>query len=424
MTAASGTELGPSTIAVTDPAAARSAVPTARFWRFSGRQLDPRNNGLNLVRLVLAASVLFAHGYYIAGAGEGPHIDGDNVGGWAVFGFFAVSGYLITASRWSNTLGVYLVHRVARIFPAFLVCLVVMVAVFGPIGYRHVHGTLSGYLSTPTEPAAFVFTNALLRIGAYDIAGTPADVPYPGAWNGSLWTLYYEFLCYLIVGVLALVGWVRRHPASLALAWLASVALHAGWGSGVGTALGGNSDAALLFKLLPLFLGGALLQAIRHKVPIHWSGALLSLGLVLAAVGPLDGWGPQLTAPFIAYLLIWVGSVLPIPPLVRRHDISYGVYIYAFPVQQLLVLTGIHEVNLLLYDVVALACTVPLAVASWLVVERPAMRRARRSHGTPRPATPLGTRSGAGGPEGVTHQGADVAAGSEREGQQRQRVET
>lgn len=377
MTAATTTELAP-------PRDAHLAAgPDARLGRFHGHQLDPLHNSLNLVRLVLAASVLFAHGYYIAGVGVGPHIDGENLGGWAVFGFFALSGYLITGSRWTNSLGTYLVHRIARIFPAFLVCLAVMAAIFGPLGYLHVHGTLDGYLSTPTQPANFVFMNSLLRVNAYDIAGTPANVPYPGAWNGSLWTLYYEFLSYVIVGVLAVVGWVRRHPASLTLAWLVSVGLHAGWPHGVGALLGGNGDAVLLFKLLPLFLGGAMVHALRASLPLHWAGAAISTLVVLGAVWALDGWGAQLTAPFIAYLLLWVGSVVRAPRLVLRHDISYGVYIYAFPVQQLLVLTGIHGVNLFLYDVVALACTVPLATASWLFVERPAMRRARRASGAP-----------------------------------------
>ena len=59
------------------------------------------------------------------------------------------------------------------------------------------------------------------------------------------------------------------------------------------------------------------------------------------------------------------------------------MYIYAFPMQQLLVLTGIHTVSLALFDIAALAATVPLAVASWLLVERPVMRRARRTHGRP-----------------------------------------
>ncbi len=361
------------------------AVPAARLWRWSGHQLDPRRNGLNLVRLGLAVLVLHAHAFYIAGAGDGPHIDGENLGGWAVFGFFAVSGYLITASRWSNSLGTYLVHRIARIFPAFAVCLVVLVVLFAPIGYVVAHGSLEGYLTTATTPANFVFSNALLRVNAYDIAGTPAGVPYPGAWNGSLWTLYYEFLCYLIVGALALVGWARRSPWAIAGVWVVSVAAHAGWSRGIGTLMSANLDFQLLAKLLPLFLGGALVQRLRHHLPLHWSGALLSAAVVTVAVLVLDGWGAQLTAPFLAYLLIWVGSVLPSPGIVRRHDISYGVYIYAFPVQQLVALIGLHTYGIAVFDVVALALTVPLATASWLLVERPVMRRARRST-APRPA--------------------------------------
>lgn len=372
------------TAATTGEVAAKSptpsrVVPEARFWRWTGRQLDTRNNGLNLVRLLLAATVLFAHAYYIAGVGVGPHVDGENLGGWAVFGFFAISGYLITSSRWTHSLGTYLVHRIARIFPAFLVCLVVMVTVFAPIGYAWVHGSLDGYLTSgPTTPLNYVFSNSLLRVSSYEVAGTPAGVPYPGAWNGSLWTLYYEFLCYLIIAGLAVFSWVRRSPWAIGVAWFLSVGGYALWGRAVAPLFGGNQDLFLLLKLLPLFLGGALVQLLRHRLPLHWAGAAVSTAAVLGAIWLFDGWGAQLTAPFIAYLMIWVGSVIPCPALIRRHDVSYGVYIYAFPVQQLLILTGIHERGLLLYDLAALLCTIPLATASWLLVERPVMRAARR----------------------------------------------
>ena len=93
-------------------------------------------------------------------------------------------------------------HRVARIFPAFLVCLVVTAFVFAPIAYLHQHGTVDGLLTTPTTPLNYVFGNATLRMFAFDVAGTPGNVPYPGAWNGSLWTLYYEFGCYMVVAAL------------------------------------------------------------------------------------------------------------------------------------------------------------------------------------------------------------------------------
>ncbi|WP_211374103.1 acyltransferase [Cellulomonas fimi] len=351
-------------------------------WRPAGRPLDPRNNALNLVRLALASLVLVAHAYYIAGVGVGPQIDGENLGGWAVFGFFTISGYLITGSRLDNPVGTYFVHRVARIFPAFLVCLIVTALVFAPIGYWSVHGSLEGYLTTGTTPAAYVFGNAGLRVNAYDVAATPAGVPYPGAWNGSLWTLYYEFLSYVIIGALAVLGWFRRSPWPLAGAFALSVAVHALMDRLL-PYVGGNVDFQLLGKLLPLFLGGALVHVLRDRLPLHLPGALASTAVVAFTVWALDGWGAQLTAPLIAYVLLWIGATLPSPRLVQRHDISYGVYIYAFPVQQLLVLAGVHELGLAVYDVAAFAVTAVLATASWLLVERPVMRRARGRRETP-----------------------------------------
>jgi peptidoglycan/LPS O-acetylase OafA/YrhL len=98
-------------------------------------------------------------------------------------------------------------------------------------------------------------------------------------------------------------------------------------------------------------------------------GALLVLGV--------PGFGIQLAAPLVAYVVLWLGAVLPMPDLLRRHDVSYGIYIYAFPVQQLLAMAGAHHLGLVAYDLLAAVATVPLAVASWLLLERPIMRRAR-----------------------------------------------
>lgn len=358
------------------PAAATGTSVWPAALRFGAVRFDSRRNGLNLVRLVLAYSVLVAHGWYISGDGVGPQLDGENIGGWAVFGFFLISGYLISGSRMTKPLGEYLVHRLARIYPAFLVCLALTAALFAPIGYWSVHGGLDGFLSTPTTPMNYVFANAMLRINAYDVAGTPGGVPYAGAWDGSLWSLYYEFLCYLVIAVLLSLAAFRRSPWPLAGAFVVSVVVHASMGR-VGPYLQGNPDAGLLFKLLPFFLAGGLLYLLRDRIVLTWPGAVLSIGVAMLAVWQLDGWGAQLTAPFLAYAMLWLGAVLPCPDLIRRNDISYGVYIYAFPVQQLLAIGGADTWPLLVFDLVAIVATVPLAVASWVWVERPVMRRAK-----------------------------------------------
>lgn len=351
-------------------------VAPRRPWAHGAVALGSQRNGLNLVRLVLAYSVLVAHGWPLAGKGEGPALHGETIGGWAVFGFFAISGYLVTGSRLGNSLGDYLSRRIARILPGYLVCLVVTAFVFAPINYGWFYGSADGFLLTKTGPLSYIWSDIALRMNVYDVAQTPLGVPYSGAWDGSLYTLYYEFLCYLIIAALVCFAWFRRRSWAIAVLFAASVALQAK----IKTVLpyvGDNVDFGLLTKLLPFFLAGALLRLLRDRIVLSWPMAVVAaLGAVALAVAIPD-WGGQLGAPLVAYVLLWLGAVLPIPELIRRNDISYGVYIYAFPVQQLCAMTSLEQSSLLLYDLVAAVATLPLAIASWVLIERPAMLRVR-----------------------------------------------
>lgn len=345
---------------------------------YRGRPLDPRNNSLNLIRLVLAWLVLVAHAYHIVGAGNGPTWRGENLGGWAVIGFFGISGYLITASRFNNRLGPYLLHRIARIFPAFIVCLVVTAFLFAPIAYGIDHGSLRGFMSTPTTPLDHIFVNSGLKINSYDISGTPANVPYPKAWNGSLWTLYYEFICYLLVALLGTFAIVKNKTWPMAVAFLASVALWAVY-PWLKPLMQSNYDFELAARLTPYFLGGALVQVLSKRIGMNMSLGLSSWIAAFAIVFLVPNFGAQLAAPFIAYGLLWTSTWLPAPRIILRHDVSYGAYIYAFPVQQLLVVFGAAGLGVAWNIVLATAGTALLATASWLLLERPIMRRARKS---------------------------------------------
>jgi len=264
---------------------------------------------------------------------------------------------------------------VARIYPAFVVCLVVTAGVFAPVAWWVERGTWDGFLSTPTTPLGYVAQNLGLRITAYDVAGTPSAVPYPGAWNGSLWTLYFEFGCYLVVGLLVCLPAVRRHPWVIGLLFAVSVAA---WATAPQWSPGGPSDLGLLARLLPPFLGGALVQVVARRLPLRAAFALPAVAGSALLVVTVDGWGAQAASPLIAYAVLWLSTVLPSPALVRRHDVSYGAYIYAFPVQQLLAYAGAPRLGIVGYDVLAALATVALATVSWRLVERPALRWVRR----------------------------------------------
>ena len=249
---------------------------------------------------------------------------------------------------------------------------------FAPVGYWVTHRTLDGFFTTATTPVNYILTNASLRIGAYDVAGTPAGVPFPGVWDGSLWSLYLEFGCYVLVAAVFSVVALRRHAvATLGVGLVLAVVVHSRLPE-LARFTQDNSDLRLLVWLLPFFLAGGLVRVLEHRVVLTTPGAAAcALAMVGCAASGSDS-GPQLAAPFIVYLLLWAGAILPCPAWVRRHDISYGAYIYAFPVQQMLLLVGATSWPLLAFDVAAVALTVPLAVASWFVVERPIMRRARK----------------------------------------------
>lgn len=352
--------------------------PSPRF----GATLDPKKNSLNLIRLVLAATVLFAHTFFILGLPPEaqPLLGNQHLGVWAVAGFFAVSGYLITASRQRTAFASFLLLRIGRIFPAFLVVLVVTAAGFGLIAHLVNHGTLVGYLRTAPSPFSYIFLNMFLEVRTYAIGDTLATVPYPDAWNGSLWTLYYEFLCYLFIGVLLIWKRARLTIWPTAVAFVLSVAMYANIDLAL-SFVDQNPSFRLFAMLLPYFLGGAL---IRHVIPhfgLHWLPGVASLALVLLGIQFGPAWTAQMLAPLIAYALLWLSTVIPQPRWIARHDISYGVYVYAFPVQQLLAVLGLVMLEPIPFSIIALVITCGLATLSWFYVERPALRRTREASG-------------------------------------------
>jgi peptidoglycan/LPS O-acetylase OafA/YrhL len=350
-----------------------SGVPPPAAVPSIATRLDPRANSLNAIRLVLAGTVLISHSWPIGGYGPDPTHGGFAAGGWAVDGFFVLSGYLVTGSRLNNSLYGYLRRRVLRIYPGFLVCLLLVVVVFAPIGYYHLHHTLSGYLTTTNRPTTYFFKNLGLDMRVGSVAGTPG---HGWAWAGTLWTLWYEFLCYLLVGLVACWGLVRRRPEIMALLFVVATGL-----SLRNDHVNHHTMAANLIRLVPFFLAGTVVYQLREKVPATWW--LAAGSAVFCWLVPYGG--PRylvLIALPMTYLLLYLGAVVPIT-LGRRNDISYGIYMYGWPSEQFARL--IHFGSQAAFIAVSLGFAIPLATLSWFVVERPAMRWRNQSKATQQP---------------------------------------
>lgn len=313
-------------------------------------------NSLNLLRLVLAALVIVSHAWPIGGYGDDPNLLGVPLGFWAVAGFFGISGYLIAVSRERHGPVPFLVRRVLRIYPGFWVVLLLTAFVFAPIAAAAGSGSWS--VPDALHYLRYTFT---LQMHTYSVGSTLHDAPYPSAWDGALWTLRWEFLCYLLIGVLLTVRRLRQP-----LVWLAFLvaAAHSWW----------RGDDPSNFAAL--FLAGSVIAVNRHRLPLVWWLALPAAGL--AVVGALTDHLAALGGLGVAYTLLYLGVVLPLRGFGQKHDLSYGMYIYGFPVAQLLVLAGVAHLPVGVAVLVELAATVPLAALSWWLVERPAQRLAPR----------------------------------------------
>lgn len=356
-----------------------------------GCAFDPRSNALNAWRLLLAAEVILIHSWGATGRVL-----------WAkpvyqlllcvgVDGFFAISGFLITASWLSNPrVRDYFAARALRILPGFYVCLIITAFVFAPIGVAMQGGSVAK-LITSGAPLEFVLENSAVALFKFDIGGTPQGVPVAGIWNGSLWSLIWEVMCYLIVACIGVIGLANRRwvsPAILVVAMIgASLLPPLTSPEELTHPQQGNALVALTFlacRTAIMFASGALLYQWRDKVPARWS--LVAVSLVIVAAASLLPDYRMVAALPLAYAIIVSGALIHNKHLRLRTDLSYGVYIYAFPIQQLLVIGGLMWLNPFAFFVVATIATLPLAAASWFLVENPA--RSLKHRLTRKPSSP------------------------------------
>lgn len=336
---------------------------------------DPRANNFDALRIAAALLVVAGHAYILSGRSAAEPLaahSGVSLGEVGVSIFFVISGFLVTLSfDRLRAVGPYLKNRCLRILPGLGVALVLTALALGPLVSEAPPQT---YFAQP-QTWLYVLRNLLLYPVDYRLPGVFQHVPYPGAVNGSLWTLRLEFSFYLVVPLMARLGLLTR-PG---LAGLAAAAALAFAGA---LALGPHVPAVALLaaRNFYLFAAGAALFAWRDA---RWVRSATVLVLALAwIVAALVARGLAPAALYWALPLGVVGVALrPIPGLVqaaRFGDLSYGTYIYAFPVQQALMQAlGPARLGVGGFFLLTVVCVAPLALLSWWGVERPALRLKR-----------------------------------------------
>ena len=331
-----------------------------------------------------------------------------DLGTIAVDGFFALSGFLIVGSLLgSPSTGRYRWRRALRILPAFWVCLLVTAFVLLPIAQVLQYGTLAGFpLTGEASALSYVTDNAALFVRQFEVSGLFGGE----ALDGSLYTLFYEFLCYLGIAALGAAGLLRRGAGPLLVVAAGLVWAFALWQFLDGGSLVGRSttlEIALRFGIT--FVAGALAHRVAGVLPLGPVGGtlaalLLTWAVVLAVLVGEDPRGTLayavLAPPAVAYLVLLAGSSRRLRRVGSRRDLSYGLDVYAWPVQVLLLLAGAAAWPVLVHGAASLAVALLLAWASWTWVEAPALRfkswtpAAARDRGARRPAGPTGSGTG------------------------------
>ena len=353
----------PDVSATTGPA--QTAIPEIAQHR--------RENNFDALRLLAALAVILSHAFLIAQGTEKNDplnwLTGNQcmLGLTGVFVFFAVSGFLVTQSyEQTRSPWRYLLKRVLRIFPAYLVCLVLTAFVLGPLVTTL---PLSEYLHRP-EPYNYVYYNSFFDIRVHELPGVMfVDNPVGLEINGSLWSLGCEFDMYLMVlllGMLRLLRWpVCAALLALGMACIAfpdALGFLGGWG-----------------WTLSFFAIGMLLYKLRDTRIFNGKLALLALAGIALSI-PLRQF-ILLFPLFGCYLALYLAlhPKLPLIRATRFGDLSYGLYIFGWPSEQIVIWLMHGHAAWWQVFILATLLAGSLAFLSWHLIEKRALRLKPRS---------------------------------------------
>jgi peptidoglycan/LPS O-acetylase OafA/YrhL len=324
-----------------------------------------RDNNFNLMRLIAAWLVIYGHSYAVT-ASAGPDLIQRFVqirfaGAVAVDIFFLISGFLIAASFERHRLRDYLAARALRIFPALIVCVSLSVFVMGAVL------TTSPDYWQSSQTWKYLLRNITLDKAQYFLPGVFGDLPNK-AINGSIWSLMVEFRLYLLLAVLGLLGLLRgwRYNTLFAIGLVAGFAV---------MDVGAMSPTRVTTLWAQAFFATGILAWVnRARIPLAWPLLVATIGIAAAMRGTTYYYIAYFVA--MSYTTFYLAYV-PKLPQIRHHDISYGLYLYGWPAQQL-VLHFVPGSGPLFNTFWATLLAGALAVLSWRFVERPALQWKKR----------------------------------------------
>ena len=334
--------------------------------------IDIPKNNLNLIRLLAASAVTFSHAYILTGQQSAEPwfvFTGSQTFAYlAVFIFFVISGLLISRSFDRNpNVGHYIGSRALRIYPALIVSLLLCTI---PLGLSYTNLADSTYLRNP-QVYRYITDNLKFNIN-YELPGVFTNLPITNSVNGSLWTLAFEVYAYFMVILVGLLGLLKNRnlfnivAAVLILLYLKEPA---------GFSLIPDEWTAPMYMPLIGFLFGVFVYVNRGYIQCRLQYVFIALAIYY--IFQDSEFHRALFAVSIGYAALVVGFH---PKLqlnaFATNDYSYGIYVYSFPIQQMMV-SSAPSLQPLQHFFWVMFGIVPLAILSWHWLEEPAIRLKR-----------------------------------------------
>lgn len=317
-------------------------------------------NNFDAIRIVAASMVLISHHYALTGQMEPSFFGIHSYGGLAVAIFFIISGYLVAASwqRDPNFLR-FALRRFLRIWPALTAALVL--TAYG-LGALVTELPLKDYI---THRATANYLQGLWMKIHFVLPGVFEENPYPKGVNGSLWTIPIEVRCYIILALGGLIGLLKYRPILLICIFIYFAWFFQKYNADLTKIVSYN------WELSAFFAAGVALQTLEKnwtRHPALWAGAI--------ATATAISWTANLhhTALLIGlpFFIIYLGTRST--PFIRKAghwgDPSYGIYLFAFPIQQTIIFYLFPSQGFLVTLFFAFLATTFLAYLSWHGLEK------------------------------------------------------
>ncbi|OEM24374.1 hypothetical protein BHF22_03330 [Escherichia coli] len=334
--------------------------------------LSRDNNNLDLIRIVAAVMVIYGHSFFLAnnhGAREliTQFFPFTYSGSIAVKIFFFISGLLVTTSLIrTQSVPKFVISRFFRIYPAYVAVILITSLILGPMLSSL---DISTYLKGDSL-FRYIYGNLQLNV-QHVLPGLFSDNIYKSAVNGSLWTIYYEVCAYVsILALFAVTGLKNKNITTLTC--IAVIVLPVfGWNSYVFI----NSTNKDIFLLPPCFALGVIYAVNKEKISVN---LLIPVGFFAFYCIVNNIVIKQIMFYFsLCTLSLYISSLQFILKIKIKNDISYGVYLWGFFVQQC-VYKFLPNISLISNQIISIALSMCIAYVSFITIEKPCITLSKR----------------------------------------------